>query len=160
VPADAPALIFPALGSFYAVAGPLAEALLRVAVGLALVPHGLRMFFGLFPTTGLPVRSMAMLAYAYDELGYRPGKLWAPLTAIAELVGGPMLALGLLTRPVAVPIFVLLALAAWDHGRRQGYFWNQVGLEYPMVWSIAALYFVFNGGGAWSLDHMLLGFEF
>jgi hypothetical protein len=32
---------------------PFADALLRVAVGLALVPHGLRNTFGFFPNTGV-----------------------------------------------------------------------------------------------------------
>jgi len=35
-------LIIPQLGDLYRAASPLAEALLRVVVGLALVPHGLR----------------------------------------------------------------------------------------------------------------------
>jgi hypothetical protein len=39
------------LASLYQTLAPVTEALLRVAVGLALVPHGLGMTFGFFPTT-------------------------------------------------------------------------------------------------------------
>ena len=39
----------------YATLAPFAEALLRVVVGLWLVPHGLRMAFGFFPTTGFRI---------------------------------------------------------------------------------------------------------
>ena len=49
---DATPLIFPQLGPLYASFAPWAEALLRVVAGLALVPHGLRNTFGMFPSTG------------------------------------------------------------------------------------------------------------
>ena len=41
-------LILPALGPLYQALAPWAEALLRAVIGLALVPHGLRMAFGFF----------------------------------------------------------------------------------------------------------------
>jgi putative oxidoreductase len=53
-----------------------------------------------------------------------------------------------------------MALSAYDHARHDGYFWNKLGFEYPAMWAIGALYFVINGGGAISLDRLLLGFEF
>jgi hypothetical protein len=84
-------LIVPELAQLYETLAPFSEALLRIAVGLALVPHGLRMTFGLFPDTGLPVRSLTMLADQLNRTGWRPGKLWAPLIALTELVCGPLL---------------------------------------------------------------------
>jgi putative oxidoreductase len=151
-------LVFPPLAPLYQVLGPIAEALLRVIVGLALVPHGLRMCFGLFAGTAGPVRSIPALAAMLDRKGYRPGMLWACVIAATELVGGPMLALGLLTRPVAIPITILLALSVVDHWR-DGWFWNRLGIEYPLMWTAGALYFLANGGGAWSLDR-LIGWQF
>src|SRR6185436_17249327 len=68
-------------------------------------------------------------------------------------------ALGLFTRPMALPLFALLALSAYDHARYYGYFWNRTGIEYPAMWALGVLYFLINGGGPISLDH-LLGFEF
>src|SRR6516225_1497310 len=49
---DATPLIFPQLGPIYQALFPWAEMLLRAAVGLTLVPHGLRSAFGMFPSTG------------------------------------------------------------------------------------------------------------
>ena len=46
----------------YQALAPWAEALLRVSVGLALVPHGLRNTFGLFPKTGTRSHSLTELA--------------------------------------------------------------------------------------------------
>ncbi|MGE3992153.1 DoxX family protein [Pseudorhodoplanes sp.] len=147
---DAAPLIIPHLAGFYAIAGPLAEALLRVVVGLSLVPHGLRMAMGFFPNSGGPVSNVRDFAVLLDNGGYRPGKLWAWVIVATELLGGPMLALGLFTRPVAIPIVILLALSIWEH--RRGFFWNQAGFEYPLLWTAAALYFLANGAGPYSLD--------
>ena len=72
------------------------------------------------------------------------------------LIGGPVLALGLFTRPVCVPIFILLALSVVAHWR-DGWFWNTLGIEY--LWAACALYFLGRGGGAISLDR-LIGWEF
>ena len=135
----------------------LAEALLRVWVGLALVPHGLRMTFGCFPTTGQPMQSIAMLAGYLDKQGYRPGKLWAPLISLTQLVGGPLLALGLFTRWTAVPILLFLVVTNVERWRVGRYFWNQLGLEYTLMWTIAVLFFLVRGGGPYSLDRLLFG---
>jgi putative oxidoreductase len=153
-------LIIPELGSIYRTLAPWTEALLRVAVGLALVPHGLRMTFGLFPNTGLKVRNVGMLAEQLDRDGYRPGKLWAPLISFTQLICGPLLALGLFTRLAAVPIVIFLVVSNVERWRVGKYFWNVLGLEYTLMWTIAALYFLVHGGGLYSLDHWLLGREF
>ena len=76
--------------------------LLRAVVGLWLVPHALRNTFGFFPTTGVRANNLTALAEQLDRDGYRPGKLWAPAISITQLVAGPLLALGLFTRPAAL----------------------------------------------------------
>jgi putative oxidoreductase len=150
--------MIPELTGFYRAAEPWTEALLRAAVGLALVPHGLRLFLGYFPGTGVNIGSYARFSEVLDKTGYRPGKLWAAPVLLTEFVAGPLLALGLFSRPAALAVFILMLLSAVDH-IKDGYFWNTRGIEYPAMWAIAALYFVFHGGGAVSLDR-LLGWEF
>jgi putative oxidoreductase len=150
--------VFPQLAAVYAALAPWVELLMRVIVGLILVPHGLRMTFGWFPNTGMPVSSLAMLAESLNKKGWHPGALWAPVIAVTELIGGPMLALGLFTRLVCVPIVVLLALSIVAHWR-DGWFWNTLGIEYPILWTAVALYFLINGGGPFSLD-AFIGWEF
>ena len=157
---DATPLIFPQLGPLYQALAPWTEALLRAGVGLALVPHGLRNTFGMFPSTGVRSHNLTELARQLDEDGYRPGKFWAPAISITQLVGGPMLALGLLTRPVAVAIVIFLVVSNYERWRVGGYFWNKTGLEYTLMWTLGALYFVAHGGGAISLDHLWIGREF
>jgi putative oxidoreductase len=154
------ALIFPALGSVYQALAPWTELLLRLSVGLAMVPHGLRNTFGFWPSTGVRSHNLTELAQQLDQDGYRPGKLWAPAISIMQLVGGPLLALGLFTRPAALVILLFLITANYERWRVGGYFWNKLGLEYTLMWTIGALYFLVHGGGALSLDHLLIGREF
>jgi putative oxidoreductase len=134
---------------------PFAYALLRAAVGLALVPHGLRNTFGFFANTGMRTLSIGELAKYLDANGYRPGKFWAVAISITQLVGGPLLALGLFTRPVAAVVLVFLLVANVERWRIGKYFWNQQGLEYTLMWTIATFYVLVHGGGLYSLDHAL-----
>ena len=153
-------LVIPALGALYQTLAPFSEALLRIVVGLALVPHGLRNTFGCFPSTGQPLRSLRALADYMDRQGYRPGMLWAPAISLTQFIAGPLLALGLFTRLAAVPIVLFLLVSNVERWRVGRYFWNQLGLEYTLMWTIAALYFLVHGGGTYSLDHVLIGREF
>ena len=147
------------MSTVYATFGPISEALLRVVVGFALVPHGLRNTFGLFRDTGLPIHSLSMLAEQLDRTGYRPGKFWAPAIAATQLVGGPLLALGLFTRPAAIPIVIFLVVSCFERWRDGRYFWNTLGLKYTLMWAVGALYFLVHGGGVYCLDYVLFGPE-
>ena len=113
------------------------------------------MGFGFFPNTGGPVLSWRQLAEGLAKWGYPgPHKFWSIVILATELIGGPLLILGLFTRPVSVPIFILLAMSVYDH-TRDGWFWNVRGVEYPLIWSLAALHFLVNGGGPFSLDRLI-----
>jgi putative oxidoreductase len=136
------------LSTLYQTLLPFADTLLRVAVGLALVPHGLRNTFG--------VRALNLtdLAKQLDETGYRPGKFWAPAISATQLIGGPLLALGLFTRPVAAVVLIFLLVSNVERWRVGRYFWNQLGLEYTLMWTIATLYVLISGPGPYTLDRL------
>jgi putative oxidoreductase len=131
------------------------EALLRVVVGGALVPHGLRVTFGFFRGTGLKAGNLANLVKQLDADGYRPGIVWAPAISATELIAGPLLALGLFTRLAAIPIVLFLLVACRERWVKGGWFWNTQGLEYTLMWTIAAAYFLAKRGGTYSLDYLL-----
>jgi putative oxidoreductase len=142
------------LSALYQTLLPFADALLRIAVGLALVPHGLRNTFGFFPNTGVRALNLSDLAKQLDATGYRPGKLWAPAISLTQLVGGPLLALGLFTRPVAAVALIFLLVSNVERWRVGRYFWNQLGLEYTLMWTIATFYVLISGAGPYSLDRI------
>jgi len=152
---DAATLILPELGTLYRTLAPWTELLLRVVVGLALVPHALRNSFGFFPNTGQPLRNVTMLADYLDKQGYRPGWFFAPAISAVQLICGPLIALGLFTRLAALPVVLFLLVSNVERWRVGKYFWNQLGLEYTLMWTVAALYVLVHGGGLYSVDHLL-----
>ena len=145
------------MSALYQTLLPFADALLRVAVGLALVPHGLRNTFGFFPNTGVRALNLTALAKQLDESGYRPSKLWAPAISATQLIGGPLLALGLFTRLVAAVVLIFLLVTNVERWRVGRYFWNQLSMEYTLMWTIATFYVLISGPGRYSLDR-LIGF--
>ena len=142
------------LGPFYQALFPWVEALARVVAGLAMVPHGLRSFYGLFPSPRGRVGDFAHTAEALEASGFRPGRLWAGYMFVCHLIAGPLLALGLFTRVCAVLLTLLLAGVAVDRAR-DGWFWSSRGAEYAVMWAALMLLFVVLGGGEISLDQWL-----
>lgn len=145
-----PRLILPFLGPIYDTLRPLAWALVRFAAGAALVPHG----WGKLVDGGLPGT-----VAGFAKLGLKPAGSLALYVGLLELVGGTLLALGLLTRVWAVQVVGFMAVATFHVHWPNGYFWSDGGWEYPAFWMLAAIALVIRGGGPLSLDR-LLGREF
>lgn len=83
-----------------------------------------------------------------------PGPL-PPLMMIAgvlELVGGALLALGLLTRPVALILSGQMAVAYFMAHAPNGLYPALNGGEAAVLYCFIFLYLVFAGGGAWGVD--------
>lgn len=144
------AYVLPALGRAYAAMGEFAEAGLRIAAGLFLVPHGAQKLFGLFGGYGVEATGQ----FFETQLGFANGFLAALAAGSVETFGGLLLALGLLTRPAAAAIAALLLVAMTVHVPN-GFFWTDGGWEYPVLWAAVALVFVVKGGGRFSLDRLV-----
>jgi len=125
---------------------PYAEVAVRVATGAFLMPHGAQKLFGLFGGYG-PEATGQFFA---SKLGL-PASL-AVVTGAIEFFGGLALAVGLLTRPVAALVFGMMAVAVLQVHLANGFFWTDMGYEYPLLWGILALSYVVRGGGRYSLD--------
>lgn len=122
-------------------------ALLRVLTGLIIFAHGVN-----------HVARKATLQGAgrwFESLGLRPGMLHAWLTAVFELAGGALFALGLLTPLAGASIVGLMAVAGWVVHRPHGLFIVREGYEYVLVLALSAIGLSITGPGRWSLDHAL-----
>lgn len=128
-------------------ASPPAYPLIRVTTGLLLMPHGAQKLFGWFGGYGLSGTG----AFFGDTLGMQPGVLFALLAGLVEFFGGLALVLGLLTRPAAAAVAVLLAVALSVHWAN-GFFWTNGGIKYPLMWLLLAIALMLRGGGEYSLD--------
>lgn len=150
-----PRLIIPGLGSLYSGLAPLGYPLIRFFAGLILMPHGAQKLFGLFGGGGVG----GTATFFSEQLGLNPGVFWAVLVGGTEFFGGLFIAIGFMTRPAALGVFVLMMVAVFMVHLPNGFFWTQGGYEYPLLWGLVALAIVFRGGGRLSADRAL-GREF
>jgi putative oxidoreductase len=144
-----PRPIVPAFSGIYQAFEPFALPLLRVAMGLVLVPHGCQKLFGWFGGAGFE-----KFTEIFDKVGWHPAAFWVAVVALTESVGGLMLAFGFLTRFAAAAILIFMINAVWATSAK-GFFWTQGGLEYSLIIGVVALVFLIRGGGEYSVDHAL-----
>ena len=139
----------PALAPIYDKLTPFALPLLRVGMGLILIPHGAQKLFGWFGGMGFE-----RFVQLFSNLGYKPGALWVTLVALTEFVGGILLVLGLFTRAAALALVIFMVVAVhFTSGK--GFFWTAGGLEYSLLILLVGLVFLIRGGGEYSLDRKL-----
>ncbi|MDN3523060.1 DoxX family protein [Halomonas ramblicola] len=121
---------------------PHAIALLRIALGVMTLAHGLMKVF-VFTVPGT-------VGY-FESLGL-PGVL-AYLTILAEVGGGLALILGLFTRWVSLALVPVLLGAAWVHLGNGWVFSNEGGgWEFPVFWTLALLVQAGLGSGSLSVS--------
>ena len=98
-------LVLPFMGGFYdRIAQPLAHLGLRVLVGGLLIIEG-------WPKIQAP---FAMAGFT-ESIGMYPGWLWSAVLAVMQFVGGLLILVGFLTRPVALANAAMLAITFWFH---------------------------------------------
>lgn len=116
---------------------PQALGLLRIVTALLFIEHGTQKLFD-FPASG----------HAGGSLG---GLM---LTAgILEVVGGILVALGLLTRPVAFILSGEMAAAYFMGHLPRSFFPINNGGDAAVLFCFVFLYLVFAGAGAFALDN-------
>ena len=142
--------MIPALGGIYEKSSLYMEPLLRFVAGAMLIPHGCQKLFGMFGGGGLKGTPVFM-----EKVGYSPGMLWAVVVGCTELIGGTLLAIGLLTRPAAAAITIELIFVI-NVTIRRGWFESN---ELAVLWFVIVLVFLVRGGGRCSVDRMI-GREF
>jgi putative oxidoreductase len=116
--------------------------LLRLVAGFLLSLHGLTLLFGFFNTPGHPAKPAALFTL-----------IW--FAGILQIVGGPLLALGLFTRPVAFILSGHLAFAYFLAHAPKGFWPILNGGELAALYSFVFLYLASVEPGAYSLDSLI-----
>jgi putative oxidoreductase len=124
--------------------------ILRLVVGLTFTAHGAQKLFGWFGGYGVAGTGQFM-----EQLGFRPGWLYAAQAGLAELLGGLFLAAGFLTPAAAAALGAVMLVAAVTAHIKKGFFAHNGGYEYTLVLGAAAVGLAFTGPGALSLDQAL-----
>jgi putative oxidoreductase len=142
---DRKRLYVPAVAGLYETLAPLAPTLIRVAMGLIIIPHG---FGKLFLNDAVPAsRNFVNFGWAYPLA-------WAYFVGCVEFFGGILLVLGLWTRAAALAIAIQMAVIVfavlWP-----SWFWGQRGMEYAMLMMIVCISILWRGSGPYALDNLM-----
>lgn len=124
--------------------------LARVVFGSLMAAHGAQKLFGWFGGYGI-----AGTGGFFESLGFKPGRLFAAAAGFTELVGGALLALGLLGPLGPAMIIAVMVVAMATVHWQKGVFAATDGIELPLLYAVAAAGLALTGFGAYSVDALL-----
>jgi putative oxidoreductase len=121
---------------------PALRSLMRIVVGFVFMEHGLQKIFGLLGGLGGHGATAHFIS-------------WFWVAGFLEVVGGPLILLGLFTRPVALILSGEMAVAYfWVHAPHG--FWPLLNHgELAVLYCFVFLYLAAAGGGPVSADHLV-----
>jgi putative oxidoreductase len=122
----------------------------RVAAGVIFAAHGAQKLFGWFGGYGLEGTAGWMAS-----IGLEPGLLMATMAGGAEFIGGLLLIVGLLVRPVALMLAVTMVVAIVTVHLQNGLFLANNGYEFGLALLAVSIGLVFRGAGSLSADRLL-----
>jgi putative oxidoreductase len=124
--------------------------LIRLVVGVLFIGHGAQKLFGWFGGYGLKGTGGWL-----ESIGMKPGVTMALLAGLAELIGGILFALGLLTPLAGIIIAGTMVIAiAKVHGPN-GLWATSNGYEYNLILIVVAIGVALIGPGQYALDAFL-----
>jgi putative oxidoreductase len=122
----------------------------RVGAGVIFAAHGAQKLFGWFGGYGLEGTAGWMAS-----IGLEPGLLMATMAGGAEFIGGLLLIVGLLVRPVALMLAVTMVVAIVTVHLQNGLFLANNGYEFGLALLAVSIGLVFRGAGSLSADRLL-----
>lgn len=99
--------------------------------------------------------SIGATAEWFTTLGYPVPLFMAYLVSSVESVGVFLLALGLLTRLISVPLMIIMIVAILTVHLPYGFDCSEKGFEIPLYYLVFLGIFLSRGPGRISLDHLL-----
>src|SRR5262249_7735573 len=98
----------------------------RVVFGALMAAHGSQKLFGWFGGYGI-----AGTGVFFEQLGFRPGPLFAALAGLSETIGGALFALGLFQPVATIAIVAVMTVAIGSVHAGHGIFATTNGIEVP-----------------------------
>jgi len=139
-------LLYPGLAGFYESVLPIAEAFLRIVVGVMFLMH---------VSGKLSTGPGAVAANVLSKNGLEPAILWAYVIIFLELVGGICLIIGLFTRFFAAALAIEMLIALLVVHLSRGYAASGGGYEYVLLIGAACFLIAIRGGGPYSVDRFI-----
>ncbi|MGD1941692.1 MAG: DoxX family protein [Leptolyngbyaceae cyanobacterium] len=121
-------------------------AILRVTLGIMMIHNGLD-----------KLADIENFAHAYVEYLGLPFPIFLSyVAAFTELIGAPLLAIGLLSRFASLGLFGTMCVAMYHHISVAGL--SLPYLELSAIYAASFLYFLVNGAGLYSFDALIANF--
>ena len=118
-------------------------AILRAVIGIVMIHNGTDKLAN--------IESFAEAYVAYIGLPFPV--FFSYIAAFTELIGAPLLILGLFTRPAALGLFATMCVAMYHHVLVAGL--SIPYLELSAIYAASFLFFTINGAGLFSTDALI-----
>src|SRR4051794_5867495 len=138
---ERPRYLVPTLGRIHGALEVYSWPLVRAATGLFFVPHGLQKLFGMWGG------DIARTAEGMAKQGLEPAIFWAHYIAVLEVFGGILLAIGFLTRPIAMLFIGFMAVGAFYLHNPPGWFLAKQGMGGALLFIFVFISDAVRGGG-------------
>jgi putative oxidoreductase len=122
-----------------------ALAFVRIATAIIFIAHGAQKFFQI---------GVANITQGFTQMGIPMPGLTAPFITGLELVGGALLLVGLLTRPIALLLLFDMLGAMFLVHFRNGFFLPN-GYEFTFILAATSLALAIAGPGALAVDPII-----
>ncbi|WHY77144.1 DoxX family protein [Neobacillus sp. WH10] len=124
--------------------------IIRLVIGLLFVGHGAQKLFGWFGGYGLKGTGGW-----FESIGMKPGVTMALFAGLAELIGGVLFVLGLLTPLAGIMIAGTMVMAIVKVHAANGLWATSNGYEYNLTLLAVAIGIALIGPGQYALDTLL-----
>ncbi len=121
--------------------------LVRLVVGLAMAAHGTQKLFGWFGGHGI-----AGTGGFFEQIGFRPGRMFALFAGIGETAGGLLTALGLFGALGPAMVVLVMIVAIVSVHLPKGFWTQNGGYEMNALYIAGEVAIAYAGNGAFSLD--------
>ncbi|MGX6445234.1 DoxX family protein [Neobacillus sp. K501] len=123
--------------------------IIRLVIGLLFVGHGAQKLFGWFGGYGLKGTGGW-----FESIGMKPGVTMALFAGLAELIGGILFTLGLLTPLASIMIAGTMLMAIVKVHAANGLWSTANGYEYNLTLIAVAIGIALIGPGQYALDSL------
>jgi len=119
----------------------------RLVAGLLMAAHGSQKLLGWFGGHGIAGTGMF-----FEQLGFRPGRLFATVASVTEIASGVLIALGLFGPLGPALMLSVMIVAAVSVHWKNGLFAQSNGIELALFYGTVAVALALIGFGTYSLD--------
>ncbi len=113
--------------------------------------------YGFFEPAMMKWNDIGAVAEWFGSLGIPWPVLNAYLAATTEMMGVVLLALGLMTRLISLPLMMVMIVAIMTVHLPNGFSAGNNGFEIPLYYLLFLLLFLAEGAGKFSLDRLFFG---